>query len=508
MNSPVLEMRHITKKFPGVRALDDVTLEVQKGEILGLVGENGAGKSTLMKVLSGVYPHGTYDGEIFHKGETVRFHHINEAKQSGIGIIHQELNLIPELNIAENIFLNEEPTVWGPVINYSEMYLETHKILDNMGIDMNPRRKIAHLTMGKQQLVEIAKAIKDNIEILILDEPTSSLTEVEVDLLYELLRALKHKGVSCIFISHKFKEIFHICDRVSILKDGKYVGTYPIPDLNHDKMVSLMVGRNIKELFVKETADPGECVLEVNDLCVKNPTRPGSFLVDHVSFKARKGEILAFAGLMGSGRTETMMAIFGAYSKKSVSGDIRIHNNSTNIRNPADALKNGIALVTEDRKQLGLHLLMSIKENITLASLEKISFANVINKPKESQIVGEYIDSLKIKTPSDQIAVNTLSGGNQQKVVLGKSLATEPLVLILDEPTRGIDVGAKVEIFKIMNELVKNGVVVIMISSEMLEVLGMADRILVMHEGKITGELNRKEATEEKIMTYATGGTR
>ena len=504
MSKMKFEMKNIFKKFPGVLAINDVSFPVKKGEIHGLVGENGAGKSTLMKILCGIFPVNSFKGHIIIDGEKVKFSDINDSKKAGIGMIHQELNLIQGLNVAENIFLNEEPG-FGQIISFNKMYKMTRKILKILDLDIDPKEKISNLSAGKQQMVEIAKAIKDNIEILILDEPTSSLTDVEVDILFKFLKNIKKKGITSIFISHKLKEIFKICDSVTILKDGKSVGSFKTSKINQDKMISLMVGRDIKDMYCKEKHTLSNTVLEIKDFTLRDSKNLNKFIFKNINFQAKKGEILGIAGLMGAGRSELMMSVYGHYSGV-LSGKIYINGNHVTIKSPGTAIKNGIALITEDRKLYGLNLLRGVDENLTLSCLDKLSYFNfIINKIKEKFIVFNSIIKLRIKTPYPDTIVNNLSGGNQQKVVIGKALNTEPKVLILDEPTRGIDVGAKVEIYRIINELVKNGVVIIFISSDLLEVLGIADRILVMHEGEISGELSSREATEEKIMQYATG---
>lgn len=505
MDQYILEMQDIVKEFPGVRALDGVNFKVKKGEIHGLVGENGAGKSTLMKVLSGVYSYGTYEGRIVIEGKEQRFTSTKDSEKAGIGIIYQELTLVKQMNICENIYLGNEFKKIG-IIDWNRAMDITKKLLKEVGLAESPDSKIANLGIGKQQLVEIAKALSKDIDILILDEPTAALNESDSENLLEIIRGLKQKGISCIYISHKLKEVKNIADTITILRDGETIDTYVNDDsITEDKIITGMVGRELTQLFPRKEHNPQETVLEVKNFTVYNPELPDRKVIDNVSFSARKGEILGIAGLMGSGRTELAMSLFGAYGIKK-SGEILVDRKATNIRNPKDSIENGLCYLSEDRKKNGLVLMMDIKENITLASLNKISDFRGINENEEIKASNHYVKALNIRTPSIEQKVRNLSGGNQQKVVISKWLMAAPKVLILDEPTRGIDVGAKYEIYNIMNDLVDKGVSIIMISSELPEILGMSDRILVMNEGKITAKLDWKEANQEKVMHYATGG--
>ncbi len=508
MSEVVLKMQGIIKDFPGVRALNNVNFEARSGELLALMGENGAGKSTLMKVLSGVWPYPTYEGDIYLRGERVRFANTKEAEAAGIGIIYQELNLIPGLSVAENIFLDRQFTDAKGRINWNQTFAETQKLLTELGInDIRPTDLVQNITVGKQQMVEIAKALSLKAEILVLDEPTSALTDKEVKDLFRIIRKLKADGVCMCYISHKMEEIEQIADRIAVLRDGQTIGEVtPIADITLDQIIARMVGRDIKDMFPKIDFTPGEVTLEVNDLSVTNPDLPGSYLVKNASFVARKGEILGISGLMGAGRTELVGGVFGAYPDQTT-GEVKLNGQKLNIKSPKDAIDAGIALLTEDRKALGLFLDKSISFNTTISSLETISskVLGIINTQQERKVVKEYVDQLGVKTPSIDTVIGTLSGGNQQKVILGKWLNSRPDVFILDEPTRGIDIGAKVEIYKLLNELVQQGVTVIMISSELPEVLGMCDRILVMCEGEIVSNFERDDAKKEAIMAYATG---
>ena len=507
----VLKMERITKEFPGVRALDNVNFEARSGELLALMGENGAGKSTLMKVLSGVWPYPTYDGDIYIKGERKRFANTKAAEESGIAIIYQELNLIPELTVAENIFLDRQFV--GPIgnINWNKLYAETQKLLNELGIkDFKPSDVVKNITVGKQQMVEIAKALSINAEILVLDEPTSALTDKEVQELFRIIRKLKQNNVCMCYISHKMEEIEQIADRIVVLRDGQTIGDVtPLSEITLDQIIHRMVGRDIKDMFPKQEFRRGEKTLEVKNIEVDHPFLAGEQKVKSVSFSAYKGEILGISGLMGSGRTELVEGIFGAFPDDS-RGEVYLEGKRVNIKSPQDAIDNGIALLTEDRKALGLFLNQSIVFNTTIGSLSSISetFLGIINTSKERQLVSKYVEQLGIKTPTIETVIGTLSGGNQQKVILGKWLNVNPKIFILDEPTRGIDIGAKVEIYKLLNQLVDQGVTVIMISSELPEILGMCGRILVMCEGELVCDLPRDEVTKEKIMEYATGSAR
>ena len=510
MGEIVLEMKNIVKDFPGVRALDQVNFEARSGEVLALMGENGAGKSTLMKVLSGVWPYPSYQGDIYLRGELKRFYNTKEAEASGVAIIYQELNLIPELTVAENIFLDRQITNAFGVINWSRLFAETQRLLDELNIqDFKPTDKVRDLTVGKQQMVEIAKALSKKADVLVFDEPTSALTDKEVASLFEIIRKLKRQGVCMSYISHKMDELQQIADRVVVLRDGRTIGEVtPMAEITLDQLISRMVGRDVKDMFPKGKFQRGEKVLEVRNFEIDNPDLPGHKKVKNASFCAYKGEILGFSGLMGSGRTELVSGIFGAPPGPS-RGEIYLHNQLMHFHSPHDAIEKGIGLVTEDRKRIGLILGQSIIQNMMISSLETVAnLLGVINDAKERNLAQDYVKRLAIKTPGLDVNIDTLSGGNQQKVILAKWLNTKPTVLILDEPTRGIDVGAKVEIYNLLNKLVEDGVTVIIISSELPEVMGISDRILVMCEGEIVAELARNEATKELIMAYATGSRR
>ncbi|MDQ3634880.1 MAG: xylose ABC transporter ATP-binding protein [Acidobacteriota bacterium] len=501
--NPILEMKNITKEFPGVKALDDVNLDLFEGEFHSLVGENGAGKSTLMKVLSGVYPYGTYEGEIRVNGEEKRFTTIREAEVAGIAIIFQELSLVKELTVGENIFLGREPAKFG-IINWTEIYQKSSKLLKELNLKINPKTEVGSLGIGQQQLVEIAKALSQNAKILVLDEPTAALTESEVEILFEIVRDLKKRGVGMIYISHKLDEVFAMSDRITVLRDGQTVATENALALDKDKVISLMVGRDVGDIFPESTHDFGEVVLEAKNISAFDPDVSTKKLVDDVSFEVREGEVLGIAGLMGAGRSELLSAIFGAW-RGNHSGEVLVDGKSVSINSPGDAIKNGIGFVTEDRKRYGLILDQTIMDNSTLAGLKQISGKFLINRSKEVVATKDAMETLNVKANSPMTVTGTLSGGNQQKVVLGKWLLTKPKVLFLDEPTRGIDVGAKQEIYAEINELAKQGLAIVMVSSELPEVLGLSDRILVLHEGHLTGEFSKVEATPEKVMAAATG---
>ncbi|WHX47168.1 xylose ABC transporter ATP-binding protein [Paenibacillus woosongensis] len=500
----VLEMVNISKEFPGVKALDQVNFKLRKGEIHALCGENGAGKSTLMKVLSGLYPAGTYSGDLLIGGEKKEFHNIVDAEKAGITIIHQELALVKDMTVGENIFLGAEPQRHG-VIRWDELYHNAALWLKRVGLNISPNTKIGSLGIGQQQLVEIAKALSKHTQILILDEPTAALTESEVAILMNILNQLRSEGVSCIYISHKMPEVFELADSITVLRDGQTVTTLDRHETNDDQVVSLMVGRELTERYPRVEHTPGEIVLEVKNYNVWHPEKRDQKVIEDVNFTLRKGEILGIAGLMGAGRTELVSSLFGAYEGRST-GEVLIEGKPVRIRSVTDAIEAGFALVSEDRKRQGLVMNMDVKTNTTMATMSKVSKLGVINENEEIRWGLRFVQDLKTKTASLETAVGTLSGGNQQKVVIGKWLMSDPKILIMDEPTRGIDVGAKYEIYHLMNQLVEQGVAIIMISSELPEVLGMSDRILVMSEGEFVREFDWREATQENIMQAATGG--
>ena len=500
----ILDVQHVTKQFPGVKALSDISLQVRRGEIHGLCGENGAGKSTLMKILAGVYPHGTYDGTILFEGRELNLgtRSIRQAIEEGIAIVYQELTLVPTMTVGENIFLGKEPVENGS-INWDKLYSETQHILEKYHLDIQPHAVIKRLGVGKMQMTEIAKALSENAKILILDEPTSALSEAEIDKLMEMLDTLRENGVTCIYITHKLDEFFRIADTITVMRDGQVVTSQPTKDLTREKLVSYMVGREMKERFPKGDRDPGEVVFAVENLHAMPPESNDREILSGVSFNVRKGEILGIAGLMGSGRTELVMTIFGEYGRIT-QGTILLEGHILHIANSHQAMVHGISLVPEDRKLHGLVLIQSILKNISLANLEQFSSMFSINNDAELNESMKFAKSLSIKAPSLQSKVDSLSGGNQQKVVISKWLMSKPKVLIMDDPTRGIDVGAKYEIYKLMNDLAEQGMSIIMISSELEEVLGMADRVMVMCEGKSTTTLDIADANQEKIMALAT----
>ncbi|MBA3633469.1 MAG: xylose ABC transporter ATP-binding protein [Acidobacteria bacterium] len=499
----LLEMKNIVKEFPGVRALDGVTFDLQTGEVHALVGENGAGKSTLMKVLSGVYPYKTYSGDILINNKIEQFSNIREAERAGIAIIFQELSLVKELSVGENIFLGREPSHFG-VIDSTLLYQKAARLLNDLNLSINPRTKVGNLGIGQQQLVEIAKALSQEAKILVLDEPTAALTESEVKTLFGILEKLKVRGVGMVYISHKLGEVFQISDRITVLRDGKTVGTNETKNLTVEKVIALMVGREVGDIFPKISHEFGETALEVKNLSAFDVDNPNKKLVDNVTFSVRRGEVLGIAGLMGAGRSELLMAIFGAWNGKTA-GEIFVEGKRVEINSPSEAIENGIGFVTEDRKRFGLLLEQSLLDNLTLAALKQISGAFLTHRSRETVAAQNIMNLLKVKANSPLTMTNTLSGGNQQKVVLGKWLLTNPKVLFLDEPTRGIDVGAKQEIYAEINKLAKEGLAIVMVSSELPEVMGLSDRILVLHEGKLTGEFTKTEATAEKVMARATG---
>lgn len=505
MATPILEMRNITKTFPGVKALDNVSFSVARDEIHCLVGENGAGKSTLMKVLSGVYAHGTYDGDILFDGEVQEFRGIADSEKVGIAIIYQELALVPEMTVYENIFLGHEIRK-GFLVDWNETIRMADAMLQKVGLTVNPAAKVKDLGVGKQQLIEIAKALSKNVKLLILDEPTAALNETDSDNLLNLLRGLKQQGVTCIMISHKLKEVIAIADTVTVLRDGQTVCTLDAAkgEVSEPVLIKHMVGREIENIYPKrDHKRSDEVALEVRNWSAHSQALGRDVLKD-VNFNVKKGEIVGFAGLMGSGRTELALSLFGNPTGFQVKGDLFIKGEKADFKRPEDAIDAGLAYVTEDRKAKGLILIQDVKQNITLANLQEVAQRGVIDGNAEVKVANDYRVSLNVKTPTIEQKVGNLSGGNQQKVSLGKWLFVKPDVLILDEPTRGIDVGAKFEIYTLMNTLVRQGMSIIMISSELPEVLGMSDRVYVVSGGRIAGELPIQEATQEKIMQLAT----
>ncbi len=494
MNNQLLMMKGISKSFPGVKALSNVTLEVNHGEAIALVGENGAGKSTLMKILTGIYSKD--EGEIIYEGEAVSFSNTKQAQESGISIIHQELNLMKDLTVAQNIFIGREPrTGFNFFLKEKELNEKAANLFRELNIDLDPEAKVANLTVAKQQMVEIAKALSFHAKILIMDEPTAALTNKEIDTLFTIIKQLKEKGVGIIYISHRMEELKVIADRITIMRDGEYVSTLPAKTTDMSKVIELMVGRELSTTFEKrEARNEQPTVLEVKNL--------SNHYIKNVSFQLKKGEILGFAGLVGAGRTEVARAIFGA--DPIAQGEVWIQGEKANIKKPEDAVNKGIGYLSEDRKQFGLMVDMDVKENITISSLGKHTRATFVDNHTLREISTKYKEKLKIKTPSIDQKVKFLSGGNQQKVVIAKWLVKDSDILIFDEPTRGIDVGAKGEIYNLLDELAEEGKSIIMISSELPEILRMSHRVIVMCEGRITGELNSMEASQEKIMDYAT----
>jgi putative multiple sugar transport system ATP-binding protein len=505
MDDYILEMRNISKTFPGVKALTDVSFKVRRGEIHALVGENGAGKSTLMKVLSGVYPYGTYTGDILFDGREQRFATISDSVKAGIVIIYQELALFPDLSVYENIYVGNE-VQRGGLVNWNETIVRASEMLKKVKLDVNPETLIKDLGVGKQQLVEIAKALSKDVKLLILDEPTAALNENDSENLLELLRELKQQGITCIMISHKLKEVMAIADKATVLRDGRTICTLDAAkgEISENVIIKHMVGREIEDIYPKRTNKSfGEKVFELRNWTAYDP-QAGRNVAKDVNLHVRKGEIVGIAGLMGSGRTELALSIFGNPKGYRLQGEMLVDGKPKTFGHPSEAIREGIAYVTEDRKGNGLFLIQDIKWNMTAANLRKVAAGGWINENEEIRVSDYYKQALNIKAPSVEQLVGNLSGGNQQKVSLGKWMFVGPRLLILDEPTRGIDVGAKYEIYTIMNELISQGMSIIMISSELGEVLGMSDRVYVMAEGRITGELAIEEADQEKIMHYAT----
>jgi putative multiple sugar transport system ATP-binding protein len=505
MADNILEMRSITKTFPGVKALEEVSLDVRRGEIHAICGENGAGKSTLMKVLSGVYPSGTYDGDIVYDGRPAAFSGIRDSEHVGIVIIHQELALVPYLSIAENIFLGNERRGRGGLIDWNLANAEAAKLLAEVGLEEIPVTMVGQLGVGKQQLVEIAKALSKDVRLLILDEPTAALNDSDSAHLLDLLRRLKERGITSIMISHKLNEITAIADRVTVIRDGRTVETLSLAagEVTQERIIRGMVGRDLESYYPDRVSSPGAEVLRVEDWTVWHPTQDRK-VVDGASFDVRAGEVVGIAGLMGAGRTELAMSIFGRSYGRDISGRVYIHGKEVKARTVAEAIDNGIAYATEDRKKYGLNLIDDIRRNVSAAALNKLARRGWVNGNEEIKVAEGSRKSMNIKAPSVMSVTGKLSGGNQQKVVLSKWLFTDPDVLILDEPTRGIDVGAKYEIYTIINRLVAAGKAVVVISSELPELLGICDRIYTLSAGRITGQLPVREATQERLMELMT----
>ncbi|WP_448626002.1 multiple monosaccharide ABC transporter ATP-binding protein [Geodermatophilus sp. URMC 64] len=505
MDDHILEMRGITKTFPGVKALENVNLSVQRGEIHAICGENGAGKSTLMKVLSGVYPTGSYDGEIIYDGQSVHFSGIRDSEHVGIVIIHQELALVPYLSIAENIYLGNERRGRGGLIDWNKANADAAALLKQVGLDENPVTPVGQLGVGKQQLVEIAKALSKDVRLLILDEPTAALNDNDSAHLLDLLRRLREQGITSIMISHKLNEITAVSDNVTVIRDGKTVETLNLHrgEVTQERIIRGMVGRDLESFYPHRESHPGEEVLRVEDWTVWHPTQDRK-IVDGANFTVRAGEVVGIAGLMGAGRTELAMSIFGRSYGRNISGRVFVHGKEVRARNVADAIDAGIAYATEDRKRYGLNLIEDIRRNVSAAALKKLAGGGWVNGNEEIKVAEGYRKEMNIKAPSVLSIVGKLSGGNQQKVVLSKWLFTDPDVLILDEPTRGIDVGAKYEIYTIVNRLVAAGKGVLVISSELPELLGICDRIYTLSAGRITGEMPVADATQESLMALMT----
>ncbi|WP_313167510.1 D-xylose ABC transporter ATP-binding protein [Massilia oculi] len=505
MSGYLLEMKGIAKRFDGVPALDGIDLAIRPGECVGLCGENGAGKSTLMKVLSAVYPHGSWDGEILWDGQPLRARSVRETEEAGVIIIHQELMLVPELSVAENIFLGNEITLPGGRLDYPAMNRRAEEILRGLRLpDVNVVLPVKHYGGGHQQLIEIGKALNKNARLLILDEPSASLSASEIDVLLETVRDLKARGVACVYISHKLEEVAAICDTIVVIRDGKHIATTPMPQMSVDRIIAQMCGREMNQMYPLLPHDIGEVVMEARHITCYDPENPRRKKVDDVSFQVRRGEILGIAGIVGAGRTELVTAIFGAYPGRH-EGEVWLEGQEVDTSDPLKAIRAGFALVPEDRKHHGIVRDLSVGENITLSVLQRYAHLTRIDDGEEASAIGEQIARLALKTASPALPITALSGGNQQKAVLARMLLTGPKVLILDEPTRGVDVGAKFEIYRLMLELAAQGIAIVMVSSELAEVLGVSDRVLVLGEGKLRGEFINDGLSQETVLAAALG---
>lgn len=500
--SALLEVKNVTKRFPGVIALKDVNIELYHGEILGVCGENGAGKSTLMKVLSGAYPAGTFEGELCIDGKPAVFSKVADSQAAGIEMIYQEINVLLDGSIAENIFVGNLPMKRG-FVDYKKLYADTAELLKLAKMDgLSPKQHVRPLNSGQMQMISLLRAYVKNPRILILDEPTSSLTDNEVDVLMDILDSLREKGTSSIYISHKLDEIYRICDRVQVIRDGQTISNHPIDQVDRNTLVEDMVGRKVENLYPKKEVHIGEEVLRVEHLSMPHPSKPGKMIVNDVSFSVRKGEILGIGGLVGAGRSETIGAVFGQYDK-GVTKEVYIKGEKVEIHKPMDAISHGIGMITEERKLTGMVPMLSIRENISLASLPELSKGLFMNAKKEKEEAAKLFDSLRIKAPSMETKVFTLSGGNQQKVILGKWLLNNPEILFVDEPTKGIDVGTKADFYTLLSDLAAQGVAIVMVSSDMPELISMSDRCLVLSEGRLTAELKKGEISETAVMKAA-----
>lgn len=499
----ILRAHNITKRFPGVTALKDVSFDLQAGEIHALCGENGAGKSTLIKLLSGIHPHGSYEDRFEVNGAEAKFETIKDAEKAGLAVIYQELALVEEMTVAENIFLGREPRRWGAFIDWPRMYREAQALLDRFKVGLDPAAPVRTLGVGQKQLVEIIKALAKDSKILILDEPTAALAEHEVLILLGILRDLRKRGIASIYISHKLDEVFSIADRITVLRDGTTVSTKAAAETNKNEVIRHMVGREIGDLFPRHTSHAGDVILQVENLSVKDE-ESGKTRLNNLSFELRAGEVLGIGGLMGAGRTELLMHLFGAWGNR-VSGSVQLNERPLEGHTPETSIQNGLVLVSEDRRRYGLHLEHEIGFNLSLSSLANVTRGGFIQRNTEIRRNQDIFSSLRVKATGLDAIVGKLSGGNQQKVVLGKALLTEPSVILLDEPTRGIDVGAKLEIYEIINQLTAAGKAVLLVSSELPELIGMSDRILMLNEGRIGGSFARADATQEKLMAAAMG---
>ncbi|WDZ95839.1 D-xylose ABC transporter ATP-binding protein [Herbaspirillum sp. WKF16] len=503
MSEYLLEMKGIAKQFGGVRALDGIDLKIRAGECVGLCGENGAGKSTLMKILSGVYPHGTWDGEILWDGKPLVAQSVRDTEAAGIVIIHQELMLVPELSVAENIFMGHEITLPGGRMNYPAMYRRAEELMRELNMpDINVALPVMQYGGGHQQLVEIAKALNKKARLLILDEPSSSLTASEIAVLLKIIKDLKARGVACVYISHKLDEVAEVCDTISVIRDGKHIATTPMQALDVDRIITQMVGREITAMYPERSHEIGEVLLEARNITCFDVDNPRRKRVDDVSFSVRRGEILGIAGLVGAGRTELVSAIFGAYPGRH-EGEVWMAGAKVDTATPLKSIRLGLCMVPEDRKHHGIVPDLSVGQNITLTVLDRFSRRTRVDADAELKVIHDEIDRMRVKTASPFLSITGLSGGNQQKAVLAKMLLAQPKVLILDEPTRGVDVGAKAEIYRLISELARQGLAIIMVSSELAEVLGVSDRVLVIGEGKLRGDFVNQDLTQETVLAAA-----
>lgn len=504
MEEPLLRFDSISIQFPGVLAVDQANVDIYKGEVRAIVGENGAGKSTLMKILSGVHPYGSYSGEMMLEGQALRFSGVADAERNGITMVPQELNLIDEMTVAENLLINQLPG-WSGIVDYHRLYERAQEILDDIGLDVSPTMKVKELGAAQKQMIVIGRALGNKVKVLILDEPTSTLSDMESKILFEKIKQLKQNGITCLYISHRLEEVLALSDTITIMRDGKIITTSPVHELNERKIVSHMIGRDLEQFFPTSARKPGERIFSVTDFSVYDTKIPDRKLVDNVSLELRKGEILGIYGLVGAGRTELALGLLGAWPAKT-EGEVALDGKSAKFKSPHDAIKGGLGYLPEDRKRRGIIELLSVSSNISVSSMDRLSPLGIVDQRMELEKNTGFVSDLSIRTATLQTPIKSLSGGNQQKCILARLIAADTMILILDEPTQGVDVGAKMEVYTILNELAESGKAILLISSDLPEVLGISDRMLVMRQGRFVAELSPQKTNRQEVLEYATLG--